>query len=188
MTRLVVVAALVALAAAPTQSTFAQGWHRMGGMPDMPAEMLKPPEGEPHHLRYHGKKGEGEQARVFAFGQPGDEKSVSRTVQIDIHDDAGFSPRSLKLRPGETVRFVVRNLGNVRHEFRIGDPEYQQAHEDMVRRMPGVEHNDTNAIVVGPRETGWIIWHFGEAPIVELASHLSGQYQGDKITTISVAN
>lgn len=186
MTRLVVVAALVVPVAVLTQAAFAQGWHRMGGMPDMPAEMLKPPEGEPHHLRYHGK--EGEQAKVFAFGQPGNEKSVSRTVQIDIHDDAGFSPRSLKLRPGETVRFVVRNLGNVKHEFRIGDPEYQRAHEDMVRSMPGMEHDDPNAIVVAPGDTGWIIWEFGGGPVVELACHLSGQYQSGKVTSISIAN
>ena len=186
--RLVAVAALALPAAPLPQAAFAQGSHRMGGIPDMPAELLKPPEGEAHHLRYHGKNGDAQQPKVFAFGKPGDEKSVRRTIPIDIHDDTGFNPPTLRLRPGETVRFVIRNLGNVRHEFRIGDPEYQRAHEDMVRQMPEVEHDDPNAIVVAPGETGWIIWQFGEAPVVELACHLPRQYQSGKITTIHVAN
>ena len=116
--------AAVACAAAITlpQAASAQGWHRMGGMPDMPAEMLKPPEGEPHHLRYH--QAGGQPIRTFAFGEPGDDSKTSRTVELEARDDSGFSAKSLQVRAGETVRFIVRNLGLIKHELRIGDPDY----------------------------------------------------------------
>ena len=105
---------------------------------------------------------------------------------MEVRDDSGFSVRNLQVRAGETVRFVVRNLGRGRHELRIGDPDYQRAHEEMVRRMPDVEHDDPNAIIVAPGETGWIAWKFGNTPMVELACHLTGQYQDGKYATVRV--
>ena len=168
---LIALAGCIAWSAAPAPG-LAQAWHRMGGMPDMPAEILKPPEGEPHHLLYH--QAGAKPLKAFAFGQPGNETNISRTIEVDIRDDTGFSIDNMEVRAGETIRFVVRNLGRMRHEIRIGDPDYQLAHAEMVRRMPAVEHDDPNAIIVAPGESGWIIWQFGSSAVVELACHLSG--------------
>lgn len=156
----------------------------MGGMPDMPAEMLKPPEGEPHHLRFHQARSG--PIKAFAFGQPGNDTKISRTIDIDIRDDTGFSIHSTAVRAGETIRFVVRNMGRIRHELRIGDPDYQLAHSEMVRRMPAVEHDDPNAIIVAPGQSGWIIWQFGSSPVVELTCHLSGPEFQTRHTTVNV--
>lgn len=183
MTRSLAVSLYVIAAALP-QLAGAQGWHRMGGMPDMPAEILKPTEGEPHHMRYHNAVAE--PIKTFAFGQPGDSRQAARTVEITVRDNSGFSETNLQVRAGETVRFVVRNLGVTRHEFRIGDPSYQKAHEEMIARMPGVEHDDPNAIVVAPGETGWIVWKFSNTPMVELACHLTAQYRDGKYVAVRV--
>jgi uncharacterized cupredoxin-like copper-binding protein len=177
-------AILYACLAALPQLAPAQGWHRMGGMPDMPVEMLKPPEGEPHHLRYH-KEGP-EPIKTFAFGQPGDGDRAARTIHIEARDDAGYAGLSLQVHPNETVRFFVHNPGSTPHEFRIGDPDYQRAHQAMVARMPGTQHDDPNAIVVAPGETGWIVWKFGNTPIVQLACHLGAQYRTGHYATVHV--
>ena len=150
----------------------------------MPAEILKLPEGEPHHIRYHNAAAE--PIKTFAFGQPGDGRQAAWTVEIAIRDDSGFSETSLQVRAGETVRSVVHNLGLTRHEFRIGDPAYHKAHEQMLARMPGVEHDDPNAIIVASRESGWIIWKFGNTPMVELACHLTAQYRDGKYIAVRV--
>ena len=52
MTNLLALSLFAFVAALPLLAS-AQGWHRMGGLPDMSAEMLRPPEGEPHHVCYH---------------------------------------------------------------------------------------------------------------------------------------
>ena len=100
------VLSLCALIGALPQLTSAQGWHRMGGMPNMPAEMLKPPEGEPHHVWYHNDRAEPN--KTFSFGQPGDLMQAARTIDMEIRDESGYSQSNLQVRAGETVRFVVQ--------------------------------------------------------------------------------
>lgn len=52
-----------------------------------------------------------------------------RTVQIDIRHSR-FSTEALEVEPGQTVRFELRNLDPIDHEFILGDREVQQRHED----------------------------------------------------------
>ena len=47
-----------------------------------------------------------------AFGQPGMAAMVTKTVDISIEDNA-FSVGMLNLKEGDTVRFSVKNLGNI---------------------------------------------------------------------------
>ncbi len=51
-----------------------------------------------------------------------------RTVRITIHQSA-FRPSELDVRPGETIRFVIRNTDPIDHEFIVGDLGVQDAHE-----------------------------------------------------------
>lgn len=43
-------------------------------------------------------------------------RMASRTVEIDMAE-WGFSPGNLTVKPGEVIRFAVRNTGNLPHEF-----------------------------------------------------------------------
>ena len=52
----------------------------------------------------------------------------ARTVSITIHHSA-FEPTELNVRPGETIRFVIRNTDPIDHEFLVGDLSVQDAHE-----------------------------------------------------------
>jgi uncharacterized cupredoxin-like copper-binding protein len=51
-----------------------------------------------------------------------------RTVTLDIHHSR-FSAGDISVRPGETVRFVLRNTDPIPHELIIGDQSVQDRHE-----------------------------------------------------------
>ena len=53
----------------------------------------------------------------------------TRTVTVVVHFSR-YEPSSIQVRPGETVRFVVRNTDPIDHEFILGDEEVQRIHEE----------------------------------------------------------
>ena len=159
--------------------------HRMGGLPGMPAHMLKPGAELDHHEKHHPADGM-EAPTMSPFGQPGQVSIATRTVRIDVYDEARFVPDSLNVAAGETVQIEVHNAGIRPHELRIGDPRYQQEHAKMLKSMPGWEHSSSNSIVVAPGETETIVWQFGNGSVVELACHLDGNYQAGMVTKVAV--
>jgi len=46
-----------------------------------------------------------------AIGQAGVAASVARTVTIEMSDAMRFVPNRVRVRPGETIRFMVKNVG-----------------------------------------------------------------------------
>ena len=53
------------------------------------------------------------------ISKPGDSEKVSRTIKLTQVDNM-FLPSELTVREGETVRLVVKNGGNMKHEMLIG--------------------------------------------------------------------
>ena len=181
--RLIVIALVVC--AYPAQLVFAEMEHRMGGLPGMPAHMLKPGSEMEHHQKHHPAQDSGAPS-MFSFGQPGQPGQASRTVRIDAHDAAHFVPDNLRVAPGETVQFEVRNAGKRSHELRIGDHQYQQEHAAMLKRMPGWEHSSPNSVIVAPGKTATLVWQFGGEPLVELACHVAGSYEAGMLVRVQV--
>jgi uncharacterized cupredoxin-like copper-binding protein len=50
------------------------------------------------------------------FGEPGKPAQVSRTMTITMRDNT-VEPKSIMLRSGETIRFVVKNTGQLSDRF-----------------------------------------------------------------------
>ena len=50
-------------------------------------------------------------------------------------DEMRFEPSDLTFEPGQTVRFVVTNIGEMVHEFSIGTDAMHDAHAGEMRRM-----------------------------------------------------
>lgn len=124
--------------------------------------------------------------RVFPFGHPGTAK-VDRTVRIVAFDTMRFTPATLHVRPGETVRFIVTNKGHLTHEFVIGDAQEQAEHEKEMQRMQGMTMPDeANGITLRVGETRTLIWTFGRAGKVEFACHQPGHYMAGMVGRISV--
>jgi uncharacterized cupredoxin-like copper-binding protein len=123
----------------------------------------------------------------YRFGTPGDERGIARTVEILASDDLRFSPVKIEIRAGETIRFVVKNVGSTRHEFAVGDRAAQHAHAQIMRKYPGMKHGDSaTTVVLPPGGTKTLIWKF-DHPVnqIELACHVPGHYEaGMKIDVV----
>jgi len=93
-------------------------------------------------------------------GRPGDPSEVSQTIEVTMDDTMRFSPDELKFKAGETVRFVVRNSGKIRHEMVIGSAEELKEHAEMMRRSPAMQHAEPNMVSLAPGEHGEVVWKF----------------------------
>ena len=71
-------------------------------------------------------------------GEAGKVAQVTRTVEIDMTDNMRFTPAEISVRQGETVRFVVKNSGAVKHELVLGTPEELKEHYALMLKMPGM--------------------------------------------------
>ncbi len=112
-----------------------------------------------------------------AAGKAGDKSKVTRTVPVDMADSMRFNPESISVKRGETIRFVVKNSGKIKHEMVIGSIAELQEHAAMMRKMPEMEHADENAVTVDPGKTGEIVWQFTKAGNVDFACLQPGHYE-----------
>ncbi|WP_349362374.1 cupredoxin domain-containing protein [Roseomonas sp. E05] len=69
-----------------------------------------------------------------AFGAKGRPQDVRRTIDITMRDNA-YQPRRIQVRAGETVRFRIRNEGELLHEFNIGTAAMHQQHQREMQAM-----------------------------------------------------
>lgn len=123
--------------------------------------------------------GHGDDSAVF--GEPADPGEADRTIKVIARDTMSFEPAQVDVKPGETVRFVVENVGDVQHSFTLGTPAGQEAHEKEMQGMAmedmaGHMDNDPTGMVVQPGETGRLTWHFDAEGPVEFACHIPGHY------------
>lgn len=78
-----------------------------------------------------------------------------RTVVIDIHFSR-FSTPSLDVKPGQVVRFLVRNHDPIPHEFIVGDTTVQDYHE----RGTDAHHDSPGAVSVAAGSTAATTYTF----------------------------
>ncbi|MGH8478984.1 MAG: cupredoxin domain-containing protein [Gammaproteobacteria bacterium] len=128
----------------------------------------------------------GHEHGTAGYGQPGRESDVARTIEVTALDSMRHEPSNITVKTGETVKFEVRNAGQMRHEFMLGDAKGQQEHAEMMRAQPDMVHEDPNAVTVEPGQTKTLVWRFGAPGLVEGACHLPGHYEAGMVTRIQV--
>lgn len=121
------------------------------------------------------------------IGKPGLAAQARRTVQIDMSDAMRFTPSSIDVKQGETVRFVVKNSGRVRHELVLGSEQSLKAHGEAMRRNPGMEHADENMVTVDAGKTGELVWQFSKAGRIEFACLQPGHFEAGMKGVVKVA-
>lgn len=123
----------------------------------------------------HGGHG-GQGDKQSSLGEPGKASEVKRTIVVDMTDSMRFKPEMIDVQQGETIRFVVRNSGRLKHEMVLGTPKELRAHYAMMLKMPEMEHDEENMVTVEPGKTGEIIWHFTRARVVDFGCLQPGHY------------
>lgn len=134
-----------------------------------------------------GSHAGGHDGAESAIGRPGKAAQATRTVTIQMTDNMRFTPAQVAVRQGETVRFILRNSGRVKHEFVLGTPRELKEHYAMMMKMPEMEHADENRVTVAPDGTGEVIWQFTKAGKVDFACLQPGHYDAGMKGLVKVA-
>ena len=119
-------------------------------------------------------------------GKPGVAANVVRTIHITMSDKNRFTPNSVKVKQGETIRFVVKNEGKKKHEMVIGSVEDIKAHNELMERFPGMEHDEPNMVDLESGQKGEIIWQFTEMGQFQFACLVTGHFEAGMKGVINV--
>ena len=125
-------------------------------------------------------------AEQKAFGIAGDPKRVSRTITMDMADEMRFLPAILRVKRGDTVRFVVRNRGQVMHEMVIGTMEELTEHAALMRKFPEMEHDEPYMAHVHPGKTEEIVWNFNRSGEFNYACLIAGHFENGMVGKVIV--
>tara|TARA_R100001079_G_scaffold31287_1_gene15967 strand:- start:209 stop:736 length:528 start_codon:yes stop_codon:yes gene_type:complete len=132
-------------------------------------------------------------------GEPGKASEAGRTITVEMYDNY-YEPEAIEVKPGETVRFVVENKGNLVHEFNIGTPEMHETHQKEMMMMVehgviqggklnhhmmdmdmgnghSMKHDDPNSVLLEPGQSKEVVWKFSDKGNIEFACNVPGHYQ-----------
>jgi uncharacterized cupredoxin-like copper-binding protein len=126
---------------------------------------------------------------VFAAGEPGDPKKPFRTVELTMSDGPGtmtYTPNKIDVRKGEQIKFVLKNVGYLAHEFLIDSFENNAKHKIEMQKNPEMEHDDPNGKRLEPKKSAEILWRFTKAGTFEFACLIPGHYETGMKGTIVV--
>ena len=135
-----------------------------------------------NHAGGHGHDDGGE----TAIGKPGVAAKASRTITIEMSDAMRFTPSDMEVKRGDTVRFIIKNAGQVKHEFNLGTQEELLEHLEQMKKFPGMEHDEPNKITLDPGKQGEIVWQFTKAGVVNLGCLIPGHYEAGMKGAIKV--
>jgi uncharacterized cupredoxin-like copper-binding protein len=121
------------------------------------------------------------------WGIVGNARDAKRTIEIAMSDDMRFTPSSIEVRQGETVKFVVRNKGKVLHEMVIGDRKTLDEHAALMMKFPKMEHDEPYMAHVQPARKETLVWTFNRAGDFDFACLIAGHYQAGMVGKIKVA-
>ncbi len=112
-----------------------------------------------------------------ALGKPGDPARVDRTIEIATSDNMRFSPDTVHIKRGQTIRFRVVNGGQMKHEMVLGTLAELKRHAALMRKFPQMEHDDPNAVSVEPGQTGYLVWRFTRSGNFDFACLIPGHFE-----------
>ena len=138
-------------------------------------------------------------ASMNMIGEKGDPNKVDRVVNIKMYDNY-YEPNVVKIKKGETIKFIVQNLGEMVHEYNIGTKEMHIKHQPEMQKLIDHEiitvdkidrikmkkmskmdhslgHSHANSIMLEPKTSGVIIWKFTKNTNLEMACNIPGHYE-----------
>ena len=142
------------------------------------------------------------------IGSKGKLSDVTRTIEVKMYDNY-YEPNTFKIKKGETVKFKVKNLGELVHEFNIANPIMHVKHQpemelmveneillgdridkDKMQKMAAMDksmgHSHSNSVLLAPKEEGTLIWKFENAVNIEIACNVPGHYQAGMIAAVNL--
>jgi uncharacterized cupredoxin-like copper-binding protein len=132
----------------------------------------------------------GHSHRSFAAGAPGDAKKPARTVEVVMTEtDDGkmlYRPDRIEIKRGEQVRFVLKNVGKVDHEFMLDSVANNAKHKIEMQKNPDMEHDDPNGKRLAPGQSAQVVWRFTKAGTFEFACLIPGHHESGMHGSVAV--
>ena len=142
------------------------------------------------HAIAHGDAHKASSAPVVKEQKPwgiaADPRPGLRTIPVSMNDQMRFVPDRITVDEGETVRLVVKNDGRLMHELVIGTKKELDAHAALMKKFPGMEHDEPYMVHVAPGKTGEIVWTFNRAGEFDFACLIAGHYEAGMTGKIRV--
>ena len=140
-----------------------------------------------HTEEAHARKAGPVKKEQKDWGIAGDAKDARRTIDCKMLDTMRFSPERIDARLDETIRFRMRNTGQLMHEFVIGTKQENAKHYELMKKFPNMEHDEPWMAHVAPGKTGEIVWKFNRSGEFEFACLIAGHYEAGMVGQLRVA-
>ena len=125
----------------------------------------------------------------FSAGVPGDPKKPARVVEVVMREGDGrmeYVPNTLEVKRGEQIRFVLRNVGELAHEFVLASTADNLKHAALMQKYPDMEHDDPNGKTLQPKANGEILWRFTKRGSFEFGCLIPGHREAGMTGKITV--
>ena len=126
-----------------------------------------------------------EQTEWGIAGNPG---KVKRTIALRMTDAMRFEPDRIEVREGDTVRLRVANRGRLLHEIVLGTPQALGAHAELMKKYPGMEHDEAHMAHVAAGRQGEIVWTFNRVGEFAFACLIPGHFEAGMVGKILVTS
>ena len=141
------------------------------------------------------------------IGEKGKSSEVNRTIEIKMYDNY-YEPLEIKIKKGETIKFIVHNYGELVHEFNIATKKMHIKHQpemmkmveheillpnkidkkkmkEMAKKDHAMGHSHSNSVLLEPNESDELIWKFNTSIDLEAACNVPGHYDSGMIVKIN---
>ena len=141
------------------------------------------------------------------IGEKGKSSEVNRTIEIKMYDNY-YEPREIKIKKGETIKFIVHNYGELVHEFNIATKDMHIKHQpemtkmveheillpnkidkkkmkEMSKKDHAMGHSHSNSVLLEPNEKAELYWKFNTNVELEAACNVPGHYEDGMILKIN---
>ena len=126
------------------------------------------------------------QAEEKPFGRASDPNKANRTIRIDMSDRMRYSPGEIAVRRSDTLRFIVSNSGKQMHELVLGTMQELKEHAALMRKHPGMEHDEPWMAHVAPGKSVELGWQFTKAGTYYYGCLIPGHFEAGMIGKVIV--
>ena len=125
----------------------------------------------------------------FSAGEPGNPKKPARVVEVTMTEAGGkmlYMPDRVTVKRGEQIRFVLRNVGELDHEFVLASTADNLKHAELMKKYPDMEHDDPNGKTLKPKGAAEILWRFSRRGEFEFACLIPGHREAGMLGIVVV--
>jgi uncharacterized cupredoxin-like copper-binding protein len=147
-------------------------------------------------------------AASMKYGMKGKASEVTQTITVNMYDNY-YEPKTINVKKGETVRFIVENKGVLVHEFNIATMKMHKKHGpemlDMMKNgilLPNkinkekmkmmskmnhkMAHSHSNSVLLEPKQKAELIWKFTSNAELFGGCNVPGHLEAGMISKINI--